>query len=147
MHFLTFIPVFGTLILRKIHDDSERGFLLQAVQNPLKTEKVSKLLRTFAIPSIIAMLVSALYNIVDQIFIGRKVGYLGNSATNVIYPIVVISLAFSLLIGDGAASYLSIKLGEGDKEKASIGVGNAIITSIITGIIFLIVFINPYFLK
>ena len=110
-------------------------------KNILGTSPIGKLMLKFSIPCVISLLVNALYNIVDQIFIGRKVGYLGNSATNVIYPIVVISLAFSLLIGDGAASYLSIKLGEGDKEKASIGVGNAIITSIITGIIFLIVFL------
>ena len=114
-------------------------------KNILGTSPIGKLMLKFSIPCVISLLVNALYHIVDQIFIGRKVGYLGNSATNVIYPIVVISLAFSLLIGDGAASYLSIKLGEGDKEKASIGVGNAIITSIITGIIFLIVFLLSIF--
>lgn len=63
---------------------------MQAVQNPLKTEKVSKLLRTFAIPSIIAMLVSALYNIVDQVFIGWSIGALGNAATNVAFPLTTI---------------------------------------------------------
>ena len=59
----------------------------QAVKNPLGTEKISKLLVKFAVPSIIAMLVSALYNIVDQIFIGQSVGMLGNAATNVAFPL------------------------------------------------------------
>lgn len=68
-------------------------------ENPLGYEKISKLLRGFAIPSIIAMVVSSLYNIVDQIFIGQGVGYLGNAATNVSYPLTTICLAIALLIG------------------------------------------------
>ena len=73
-------------------------------ENPLGTEKLSKLLKTYAIPSIIAMVVSSLYNIVDQIFIGQGVGYLGNAATNVAFPLTTICLAIALLIGVGAAS-------------------------------------------
>ena len=69
------------------------------MQNVLGYEKPSKLLKSFAIPSIISMLVSSLYNIVDQIFIGQGVGYLGNAATNVAYPLTTITLAISLLIG------------------------------------------------
>lgn len=66
--------------------------------NPLGYEKLPRLLRKFAIPSIIAMLVSSLYNIVDQIFIGQSVGYLGNAATNVAYPMTTICLAIALLM-------------------------------------------------
>lgn len=65
-------------------------------------------------PRFISMVVNAQYNIVDQIFIGQGVGYLGNGATNVVLPLTVIVIALSLLIGDGAAAYLSLKLGETD---------------------------------
>ena len=82
--------------------------------NPLGTERIGKLILTFAVPSIISMVVNALYNIVDQIFIGQGVGYLGNGATNVVMPMTVIAIALSLLIGDGAAAYLSLKLGQGE---------------------------------
>ena len=71
-------------------------------KNPLGYEKLSRLLRSYAVPSIIAMLVSSLYNIVDQIFIGQGVGYLGNAATNVAYPLTTICLAIALLIGIAA---------------------------------------------
>lgn len=72
--------------------------------NPLGYEKLSVLLKRFAIPSIIAMVVSSLYNIVDQIFIGQGVGYLGNAATNVAFPLTTICLAITLLISIGSAS-------------------------------------------
>lgn len=72
-------------------------------ENPLGHEKISKLLMSFALPSITATLVSSLYNIVDQVFIGQGVGYLGNAATNVSYPFSTICLAISLLIGIGSA--------------------------------------------
>jgi Na+-driven multidrug efflux pump len=72
--------------------------------NPLGTEKVGTLLRTFSIPSIISMLVGALYNIVDQIFIGQKIGELGNAATNVAFPLSTASVAIALLMGIGGAA-------------------------------------------
>ena len=84
-------------------------------ENPLGYEKLSTLLKGYAIPSIIAMLVSSLYNIVDQIFIGQGVGYLGNAATNVSYPLTTICLAIALLIGIGSASRVSLELGAGRK--------------------------------
>ena len=71
-------------------------------------ESIGKLMLRFSIPCIMSLLVSALYNIVDQIFIGRGVGFLGNGATNVVFPLTVIALAISLLAGDGCAAYLSI---------------------------------------
>ncbi|MEI3304640.1 MAG: hypothetical protein V8R40_00630 [Dysosmobacter sp.] len=81
-------------------------------ENPLAYENIPKLLRGFAIPSITATLVSSLYNIVDQVFIGQGVGYLGNAATNVSYPLSTICLAISLLLGIGSASRFSIYLGK-----------------------------------
>lgn len=85
----------------------------------LGKDKISKLLLNFSIPCIIYMLVGALYNIVDQIFIGWGVGYLGNTATNVVYPFTVIALSLALLIGDGASALFSLSLGSDDKEKVS----------------------------
>lgn len=85
----------------------------------LGKDKISKFLLNFSIPCIISMLVGALYNIVDQIFIGWGVGYLGNTATNVVYPFTVIALSLALLIGDGASALFSLSLESGDKEKVS----------------------------
>ena len=69
---------------------------------------IGRLMLKFAVPCTLSLLVSSLYNIVDQIFIGWGVGYLGNGATNVVFPITVIALAIALMIGDGCAAYLSI---------------------------------------
>lgn len=110
------------------------------------TEPVGRLIAKFAIPCVISLLVNSLYNIVDQIFIGWGVGYLGNGATNVVFPITIIALALSLMIGDGGAAYLSLKLGEGDLKSAKKGVGNAVtmvtVVSIVLMVVFLL-FINP----
>jgi Na+-driven multidrug efflux pump len=76
----------------------------------LGSEKITKLLLSFALPSMIGMLVNSLYNIVDQISIGWGVGYLGNAATSIIFPLNMVCLAFALMLGDGASAYLSIKL-------------------------------------
>ena len=102
--------------------------------NPLGTEKIGKLIVAFGIPSVISQVVNALYNIVDQIFIGQGVGYLGNGATSVIMPLTVLAMALALLIDQGAASYLSLKLGERDEESAAKGVGNAITMLLIIGV-------------
>lgn len=107
--------------------------------NPMETESIGKLITKFSIPCIISLLVNSLYNIVDQIFIGRGVGYLGNGATNVVFPITIIALAFALLIGDGCASFLSLKLGEKQVKSAAKGVGNSIVMLIAIGIVFLFV--------
>lgn len=105
-------------------------------ENILGKEKIGKLMLMFAVPCIISMLVNSLYNIVDQIFIGWGVGYLGNGATNVVFPINMICLAFALMIGDGTSAYLSLKLGENKKDEASKGVLNGIIMSFIIAICF-----------
>ena len=107
-------------------------------ENILGKEKIRKLIRKFSIPCIISMLVNSLYNIVDQIFIGQGVGYLGNGATNVVFPLVMIGLSFSLMFGDGASAYLSLKLGEKKKKEAEVGIGNGILLSTIVSIIFCI---------
>ena len=101
----------------------------------LGTEKIGKLLRKFAIPCIISMVVNALYNIVDQIFIGWGVGYLGNGATNIVFPITVICMAFALMFGDGTSAYLSLKLGEKKQKEAEKGVGSGIVVGSIVSIL------------
>ena len=108
-------------------------------QLDLGTEKIGKLLRAFAIPCIISMVVNALYNIVDQIFIGWGVGYLGNGATNIVFPIVVICMAFSLMFGDGTSAYLSLRLGEKKQKEAEKGVGSGIVAGAIVSVILCIV--------
>lgn len=111
---------------------------MEKEENVLGTEKIGKLMIKFAIPCVISMLVNALYNIVDQIFIGQGVGYLGNGATNVVFPLTMICLAFALMIGDGASAFLSLKLGEKKKEEAEKGVANGIIAIVIIAILFCI---------
>lgn len=105
----------------------------------LGKENINKLLISFAIPCVISMLINSVYNIVDQIFIGKGVGTLGNAATNVIFPLVIIFNAVAGLIGNGAAANLSLKLGEGKKEEGGKIVGSAVTTSIIFSIILSII--------
>lgn len=104
--------------------------------NVLGSERIGKLLRAYAIPSIISMLVNALYNIVDQIFIGQGVGYLGNGAANIIFPITIVFAAFALMFGDGSAAYMSLRLGANQKTDAAKGVANGIILSVVASIVF-----------
>ena len=96
-----------------------------ARENPLGSAPVGTLLRKFAIPSIVAMLVGALYNIVDQIFIGNSIGELGNSATNVAFPLSTSCTSRAMLMGVGAASAFNLSMGRGEKEKALYYIGNA----------------------
>lgn len=108
-------------------------------ENYIENEKIGKLIMKFSIPCVIAMVVNALYSTVDQIFIGHGMGYIGNAATNVTFPFVVLALGFSLLLGDGAAAFYSIKLGEKNKEYGAMAIGNAIVLLVILGLIFLAV--------
>jgi putative MATE family efflux protein len=110
-------------------------------ENILGTEKIGKLLAKFAIPGIISMVVNSLYNIVDQIFIGQGVGYLGNGATTVIFPMTTFAMAFSLLFGDGSAAFLSLKLGEKKEDEAARGTGAGIIGFVGIGIIITILYL------
>lgn len=97
----------------------------QQDKNPLGTEPIGPLLRRFAIPSIIAMVVGALYNIVDQIFIGQSIGELGNAATNVAFPLTTSCTAIALLLGIGSASAFNLAMGRGLRERALYYIGNA----------------------
>lgn len=113
---------------------------------PLGTEPVQKLLRQFAVPSIIAMLVSALYNIVDQFFIGRSVGELGNAATNISFPLSISCIAIALLFGIGGASAFNLTMGRGEKEDAVYFAGNASVMLFGCGVllcIFTQLFLDP----
>lgn len=104
-------------------------------ENPLKSKPIKVLLKRFAIPSVIAMLVTAIYNIVDQIFIGQGVGILGNAATNVAFPVVTVSVSIALLLGIGSASNFNLAMGRGEKEIAAKYVGNAIFYMAVFGIL------------
>lgn len=104
-------------------------------ENPLGTEPVGKLLLAFSVPSIIACLVNSVYNIVDQIFIGQGVGYLGNAATTVSFPMMTIVMAFATLAGSGGGAYAAIKLGEKDVREADLTLNNLFSMSLIIGIL------------
>ena len=99
----------------------------------LGTEKPRKLLLKFAVPCIFSLIISCLYNIVDQIFVGNGVGYLGNAATGVIFPVTVIGWGISLFFGDGAAAALSVSLGKNETEHIHRSVGNSILCSFLGG--------------
>jgi len=114
--------------------------------SPLAVEPVGKLLMKFAVPSIIGMLGTALYNIVDQIFIGQYAGVPGNAATNVAFPITTICLSMILLLGVGGASNFNLAMGRGHPEKAGHMAGNAISMMVIMGISFCLIvrlFLEP----
>lgn len=114
-------------------------------ENPLATQPVGKLMLKFAIPAIISGLVSSLYNIVDQIFIGQKVGMLGNAATNVAFPIIIFCTGISLLLGIGTAANLSLSLGKGEKEKAGYFAGTGMTMLVLSG--FVIAILGFIFMK
>lgn len=115
-------------------------------QNPLGTAPVAGLLRKFTVPSIIAMLVSSLYNIVDQFFIGRSVGELGNAATNVAFPLTTSCTAIALLFGIGGAAAFNLTMGRGEREKAIYYIGNALVCLFGLGLILCVItqlFLTP----
>lgn len=115
-------------------------------QNPLGCESIPKLMINFAVPSIIAMLVGALYNIVDQIFIGQAVGPLGNAATNIAFPLSTSCIALSLLFGIGGASCFNLSIGSGKKDKAPYYIGNSAAMLTLSGIVLMavtLIFLTP----
>lgn len=105
--------------------------------NFLETEGLGKLMRKYAVPCIISLLVAALYNIVDQIFIANAdyLGSYGNAANTVVFPLTVVALAFAVMIGDGACAFVSISLGAGRKEDAHQSVGNAVLLCILVSLV------------
>ncbi len=118
----------------------------QVQENPLRVAPVSKLMVKFAVPSIVAMVVGALYNIVDQLFIGQAVGTLGNAATNIAFPFSTSCLALALLFGIGGASCFNLSMGRGEKEKAPYYMGNAVFMLIACGVVLMLVtllFLTP----
>ena len=119
----------------------------QETNKYLGEEKISKILFKFAIPCILSLLISSLYNIVDQIFIGHsELGYLGNAATSVVFPITIISVAFAWCFGDGSAAFLSLAQGRKDTKDVHISIGNSILVNFIISILFVIlgfIFMEP----
>ena len=118
-------------------------------QNPMGYKPIPKLLLTLTIPAIIANLTNALYNIIDQIFIGQGIGYLGNAATNIAFPLSTICLAIALLVGLGSSATFSLELGKGNIETSRKTVGTAVSTILITGsviAILVIIFLKPLML-
>ena len=118
----------------------------KTVSNPLGVAPVGSLLKKFAIPSIVAMLVSSFYNIVDQIFIGHSIGELGNAATNVAFPLTTICTAIALLLGIGAASAFNLSMGRGEKDKALYFIGNSAVLLFGFGVILSVItliFLEP----
>ncbi|MBR2466178.1 MAG: MATE family efflux transporter [Clostridia bacterium] len=107
----------------------------------LGKEKITKLMLKFSIPCVLSLLVSALYNIVDQIFIGNsELSALGNAATGVVFPIFIISQAFAWCFGDGCAAYLNICQGRGDTKSAERAIGTGIIVTILSSLLLMAVF-------
>ncbi len=115
-------------------------------KNPLGYQPIGKLLITFSVPAIISCLINSLYNIVDQIFIGQGVGYLGNAATTVAFPIMTILLAFATLVGAGSSAYAAIRLGEKREEEAEKTLGNALTITVIISVVLMavgLIFLQP----
>lgn len=103
----------------------------------LETEKIGKLMRKYAVPCVISLLVAALYNIVDQIFIANAdyLGSYGNAANTVVFPMTVVALAIAVMIGDGCCAFVSISLGANRKEDAHRSVGNAVLLCVISSVV------------
>lgn len=119
---------------------------MEIEKNPLAFERTGKLIAKFAIPAIISMLVSSLYNIVDQIFIGQGVGMLGNAATNIAFPVSIICTATALFLGIGSASNFNLESGAGNQERANSIVGTGLFMLTVCGILIAVVvlsFLNP----
>ena len=107
------------------------------------TERVSKLMRQYAIPCIISLLVGALYNIVDQIFIANAsyLGSYGNAANTVVFPLTVVALAIAVMVGDGCCAFISMALGRNEVDKAKRSVGNAVVLSVVSSLVLTAVYL------
>ena len=109
----------------------------------LRTERIGKLMRQYAIPCIISLLVGALYNIVDQIFIANAsyLGSYGNAANTVVFPLTVVALAIAVMVGDGCCAFVSMALGRSKVDKAKRSVGNAVVLSIVGSLVLTAVYL------
>lgn len=109
----------------------------------LGTEPIGKLMQQYALPCVISLLVGALYNIVDQIFIANAsyLGSYGNAANTVVFPLTVVALAIAVMIGDGCCAFVSISLGKGNKQQAKNSVGNAVIMSVVSSLVLAAVYL------
>ena len=109
----------------------------------LGEEPVGTLMKKYAIPCIISLLVGALYNIVDQVFIAnaRYLGSYGNAANTVVFPLTVIALAIAVMIGDGCCAYVSLSLGMQEKERARKSVGNSIVLMVASGLVLMVLYL------
>ena len=109
----------------------------------LGTDRVGKLMKQYAVPCIISLLVGALYNIVDQIFIANAsyLGSYGNAANTVVFPLTVVALAVAVMVGDGCCAFVSISLGRGDRESAKRSVGNAVVMSLAASLVLTAVYL------
>ena len=103
----------------------------------LGTERIGKLMKPYAIPCIISLLVGALYNIVDQIFIANAsyLGSYGNAANTVVFPLTVVALAIAVMIGDGCCSFVSLSLGQKKAGIAKQSVGNSVVMTVVSSLI------------
>ena len=108
----------------------------QTEQTYLEQEKLGRLMRKYAVPCMVSLLVAALYNIVDQIFIANAsyLGSYGNAANTVVFPLTVIALAVAVMIGDGCCAFVSLSLGRKKPEEAHRSIGNAVVLSVASGI-------------
>ncbi len=113
---------------------------MDSVTERLGNERIGKLLVAFALPSVCSLVLNALYNMVDQIFIGQGVGYLANGATNVIFPLTQLAVAIGLLLGDGAAAYMNLKQGERDKMSSDKGLIAGLAGLIASGVVLFLVY-------
>ena len=109
----------------------------------LGTERIGKLMRQYAIPCIISLLVGALYNIVDQIFIANAsyLGSYGNAANTVVFPLTVVALAIAVMVGDGCCAFVSMALGRNEVDKAKRSVGNAVVLSVTSSLVLTAVYL------
>ncbi len=109
----------------------------------LGTEKIGKLMQKYSIPCIISLLVGALYNIVDQIFIANAdfLGSYGNAANTVVFPLTVVALAIAVMIGDGCCAFVSIHLGRGEADQATKSVGNSVIMTAVSSLVLMAVYL------
>lgn len=113
------------------------------VNDYLEKERLGKLMIRYAIPCVISMLVAALYNIVDQIFIANAdyLGSYGNAANTVVFPMTIVAIALAVMIGDGCCTFVSIHLGSGNPEKSRQGIGSSVITVIAVSLILTIIYL------